>query len=180
MCAPTSVSTGEGGSDGAAACAQPGQGAADALRKTPALLDFALAGLDEAAARPRAARRRGGLVDPLHRLPPARLRAGRRRAHRGDAGGGDDPTLPSMDNEALAREGEYVDQSLFAVREDLRARRAALIARLAALDAAQWQRPGHHPQQGAATVLDVAINAGLHDVDHLEQIAHCRAGGQGE
>ncbi|MFN8516700.1 MAG: hypothetical protein U0841_29820 [Chloroflexia bacterium] len=40
----------------------------------------------------------------------------------------DDPTPPSMDNEALAREGEYVDQSLFAVREDLRARRAALIA----------------------------------------------------
>ena len=80
-----------------------------------------------------------------------------------------------MDNDALARDGHYAAQSLAAVRADLRARRAALLDRLAGLDAARWQRPGHHPQQGAATVLDVAINAGLHDIDHLEQIARCRA-----
>lgn len=148
------------------------------LRKTPALLDFALAGLDEAAARELRDGAEGWsiLFIACHLRDYERVVAARIEAMLAE----DDPTLPSMDNEALAREGEYVDQSLFAVREDLRARRAALIARLAALDAAQWQRPGHHPQQGAATVLDVAINAGLHDVDHLEQIAHCRAGGQGE
>lgn len=147
------------------------------LRKTPALLDFALAGLDEAAAR----ELRDGvdgwsiLFIVCHLRDYERVVAARIDAMLTE----DDPILPSMDNEALAREGEYVDQNLAAVREDLRARRAALIARLSALDAAQWQRPGHHPQQGAATVLDVAINAGLHDVDHLEQLVRCRAGGQG-
>ena len=148
------------------------------LRKTPALLDFALAGLDEVVARELRDGADGWsiLFIACHLRDYERVVAARIEAMLAE----DDPTLPSMDNEALAREGEYVDQSLAAVREDLRARRAALIARLAALDAAQWQRFGHHPQQGAATVLDVAINAGLHDVDHLEQIAHCRAGGQGE
>jgi len=148
------------------------------LRKTPALLDFALAGLDEVVARELRDGADGWsiLFIACHLRDYERVVAARIEAMLAE----DDPTLPSMDNEALAREGEYVDQSLAAVREDLRARRAALIARLAALNAAQWQRLGHHPQQGAATVLDVAINAGLHDVDHLEQIAHCRAGGQGE
>jgi len=32
-----------------------------------------------------------------------------------------------------------------------------------------------HPSQGPATLLDVAVNAGLHDVDHLEQIIRCLA-----
>lgn len=40
-------------------------------------------------------------------------------------------------------------------------------------EAATWLRAGTHPAQGPATLLDVAINAGLHDVDHLEQLARC-------
>jgi len=30
-----------------------------------------------------------------------------------------------------------------------------------------------HPEQGPGTLLDVAVNAGLHDLDHLEQLARC-------
>jgi hypothetical protein len=144
------------------------------LRKTPALLDLVLAGLDEAAARELHDGPDGWsiLFIVCHLRDYERVVAARVAAMLT----GDDPVLASMDNEALAREEDYAAQSLTAVREELRAGRAALIARLAGLDAAQWQRPGHHPQQGAATVLDVAINAGLHDVDHLEQIARCRAG----
>jgi DinB superfamily len=145
------------------------------LRKTPALLDFVLAGLDEAAA---CALRDGPdgwsiLFIVCHLRDYERVVAARVEAMLAD----DDPTLPSMDNDALVREGDYAARSLAAVREELRAGRAALLDRLAGLDAARWQRPGYHPQQGAATVLDVAINAGLHDVDHLEQIARCRTGG---
>jgi hypothetical protein len=146
------------------------------LRKTPALLDFVLAGLDEAAVR----ELRDGpdgwsiLFIVCHLRDYERVVAARVEVMLT----GDDPALPSMDNEVLVREGDYAAQSLAAVREELRAGRAALIGRLSGLDAARWQRPGHHPQQGAATVLDVAINAGLHDVDHLEQIARCRTGWQ--
>jgi hypothetical protein len=144
------------------------------LRKTPTLLDFVLAGLDETTA---SSLRDGPdgwsiLFIACHLRDYERVVAARIEAMLT----ADDPTLPGMDNDALVRDGDYAAQSFAVVREELRAKRAALLDRLAGLDATQWQRPGHHPQQGAATVLDVAINAGLHDVDHLEQIARCRAG----
>lgn len=80
-----------------------------------------------------------------------------------------------LDLATAERACHYASQALAGVRAELRADRAATLDRLAALDADQWARVGHHPQQGAGTLLDVAINAGLHDVDHLEQIARCRA-----
>jgi hypothetical protein len=86
----------------------------------------------------------------------------------------DDPTLPAIDNAAAERSGDYAHQELTAVLADLQARRAALLTRLTALDVAAWARSGHHPTQGHGTLLDVAINTGLHDIDHLEQIAQCR------
>ena len=144
------------------------------LRKTPALLDFVLAGLDETTA----STLRDGpdgwsiLFIACHLRDYERVVAARIEAMLAAA----DPSLPSMDNDALVRDGDYAAQSLTAVREELRAMRTTLLDRLVSLDTAQWQRPGHHPQQGAATVLDVAINAGLHDIDHLEQIARCRVG----
>ena len=142
------------------------------LRKTPALLDFALAGLDEAAAR---ALRDGPagwsiLFIVCHLRDYERIVAARVEAILS----ADDPLLPAADNDTLVRDGNYDAQSFAAVREELRVQRTALLDRMAGLDAAQWQRPGHHPQQGSATLLAVAINAGLHDVDHLEQIARCR------
>jgi len=147
------------------------------LRKTPPLLGLMLAGLDEAGSR--------ALGDGLdswsmlyivcHLRDYERIVAARVEAILAD----DDPELPVADNAALIRAGDYDALSLAAVRADLRASREALIAHLASLDAADWQRPGHHPQQGAATLLDVAINTGLHDIDHLEQLARCRAGARG-
>jgi hypothetical protein len=144
------------------------------LRKTPALLDLVLAGLDDTAARTLRDGPDGWsiLFIVCHLRDYERTVAARIDAILT----ADDPELPSMDNDALARDGDYAAQSLTAVREDLRAQRAALLDRLATLAPAQWQRPGHHPQQGAATTLDVAINAALHDIDHLEQLARCRAG----
>ena len=142
------------------------------LRKTPALLDFALAGLDEAAARTLRDGPDGWsiLFIVCHLRDYERIVAARVEA----VLSADNPLLPAADNDALVRDGNYGAQSFAAVREELRAQRTALLASLANLDAARWQRPGHHPQQGSATLLDVAINAGLHDVDHLEQIARCR------
>ena len=147
------------------------------LRKTPVLLDLVLAGLDESAAR---ALRDGPdgwsiLSIVCHLRDYERIVAARVAAILT----ADDPELLAADNDALMRDGDYAAQSLAAVRADLRASREELIARLAGLSTTDWQRPGHHPQQGAATLLDVAINAGLHDVDHLEQLARCRTGAAG-
>jgi hypothetical protein len=85
------------------------------------------------------------------------------------------PTFEVVTNEEWERRGNYAQQDMWAVVANLRARREGLITLLDSLTSEQWCRPGLHPQQGPATVLDVAINIGLHDVDHLEQLARCVA-----
>lgn len=85
----------------------------------------------------------------------------------------DHPTFPAFDHHEAIVAHAYAAQDLQAVRADLQARRQSLIARLEGLDAAAWLRTGVHPEQGPGTILDVAINAGLHDLDHLEQLARC-------
>lgn len=85
----------------------------------------------------------------------------------------DNPVFTSFDHHALIEERAYAAQDLRAVLAELAERRSALIARLEGLDDNQWLRSGVHPEQGPGTLLDVAVNAGLHDLDHLEQLARC-------
>jgi hypothetical protein len=86
-----------------------------------------------------------------------------------------DPVFTVVPNEELIRQGDYDRQELRAALVAYVTRREALIALLEPLTDAQWLRAGTHPLQGPATLLDVAVNAGLHDVDHLEQIVRCLA-----
>lgn len=85
----------------------------------------------------------------------------------------DNPTFVTFDHHHLVEANHYAAQDLRAVLADLASRRAALIARFETLSDEQWLRPGLHSEQGPGTILDVAINAGLHDLDHLEQLARC-------
>jgi hypothetical protein len=85
------------------------------------------------------------------------------------------PTFELTDNDELARRNAYAAQDLRAVLAETRAGRRSLLARLEQLSDEQWLRVGLHPEQGPTTVLDAAINAGLHDVDHAEQILRCLA-----
>lgn len=81
-------------------------------------------------------------------------------------------TLPGTNDELVVNHN-YAGQDLRLVLADTIRLRQMFITRLESLTDAQWLRPGHHPTQGSTTVLDMAINVGLHDVDHLEQIARC-------
>ena len=85
----------------------------------------------------------------------------------------DNPTLPPWPSDAAERQRACAQDDLPTVLADIRAQRRALITQLESLTDEQWQRPGIHLEQGPATVLDVALNAGVHDVDHLEQIMRC-------
>ena len=85
----------------------------------------------------------------------------------------ENPTFANFDHEALIEERAYAAQDLRAVLAELAAQRADLVARLEGLDDGQWLRCGVHPSQGPGSLLDVAVNAGLHDLDHLEQLARC-------
>jgi hypothetical protein len=82
----------------------------------------------------------------------------------------DDPIFSSFDHHALIEQHNYAGQQLRSVADELKALRAGLIARLETLDDDQWLRSGSHPEQGPGTLLEIAVNAGLHDVDHLEQL----------
>nr|WP_255604442.1 DinB family protein [Oscillochloris sp. ZM17-4] len=85
------------------------------------------------------------------------------------------PTFQVTPNEELIARGNYVAQDLRAALASYKAQRAAFIAMLEPLSDGQWLLAGTHPEQGPATLLDVAINSGLHDVDHQEQIIRCLA-----
>lgn len=85
------------------------------------------------------------------------------------------PMFQVTSNDELAARGDYGAQDLRAVLAEYKALRAAFVALLEPLADAQWLLSGAHPEQGPATLLDVAINTGLHDVDHQEQIVRCLA-----
>jgi hypothetical protein len=85
----------------------------------------------------------------------------------------DRPTLADMNNAELIARNRYAEQSLEATLADLARRRGALLELLEGLSDEQWLRSGVHPAQGAGTVLDIAVNAALHDIDHIEQLVRC-------
>jgi hypothetical protein len=85
------------------------------------------------------------------------------------------PTFRVVANEVLIERGNYAAQDLRAVLAEYSTLRAAFIALIEPLTDEQWLLAGTHPEQGPGTLLDVAINSGLHDVDHQEQIIRCLA-----
>jgi len=81
------------------------------------------------------------------------------------------PVFSYVLNEDLVARHNYAAADYAAVLAEFLARRKAFIALLESVREDQWLLEGTHPLQGPATLLDVALNVGLHDVDHMEQIA---------
>ena len=86
---------------------------------------------------------------------------------------GPQPTFAVVSNEELMRRSDYTAADLRQTLAEYAQRHREFIALLEPLNDEQWLLDGVHPAQGPATLLDVAINSGLHDVDHLEQIVSC-------
>ncbi len=83
------------------------------------------------------------------------------------------PIFRTVSNEALVQQNHYGEQPFESVLDEYCARRTKLITLLETVTEDQWLLSGTHPSQGPATLLDVAMNCGLHDIDHIEQITHC-------
>ena len=84
------------------------------------------------------------------------------------------PIFRTVSNEALVQQNNYDEQPFESVLDEYCARRTKLIALLeTVVTEDQWLLSGTHPSQGPATLLDVAVNCGLHDIDHIEQITRC-------
>jgi hypothetical protein len=82
----------------------------------------------------------------------------------------DNPNLPAYDHEKLAVERHYNGGNLQQAYAELLASRQMTTDFFKQLTAEQWERAGIHPERGHFTMLDAAIQVGLHDIDHLEQI----------
>ena len=89
------------------------------------------------------------------------------------------PQLPAYDHEAMAVERAYQQEDLAEALGALQASRARFVSFLSALTPEQWQRTGVHPERDSFTMTDAAMQVGLHDLDHLEQITRVLASQSG-
>ncbi|NUQ06054.1 MAG: DinB family protein [Anaerolineae bacterium] len=81
----------------------------------------------------------------------------------------DTPHYRSADHLALVEEGSYKQQTLSAVWDQFLSRRRALVGYLEKLPAEAWDRTGVFADGAVATVTEMAINAALHEINHIEQ-----------
>jgi hypothetical protein len=84
-----------------------------------------------------------------------------------------DAVLKGIDIHALVELNNYSAADLRQALATFSVRREQFIALLEGLTDEQWLLAGMHPDQGPSNVIDVAVNTGLHDVDHIEQIIRC-------
>ena len=80
------------------------------------------------------------------------------------------PQLPAYDHEAIAIERNYNADQLADAYADFLASRAKTRALFANLTPEQWERGGIHPERGPFSLTDAAMQVGLHDLGHIEQI----------
>jgi len=82
----------------------------------------------------------------------------------------DDPTIEGYDEQALARERDYLGDDIARVRPALRTAWSGLAETLERLPPEAWQRAGRHPERGALTLAIEAQRYAEHARTHLEQL----------
>jgi hypothetical protein len=87
-----------------------------------------------------------------------------------------DPYLPDFDGARVARERDYKRRSLAEGVAHFREQRAANLALLRSLDAAQWSRAGTQEGVGRVALCDIPTMMAEHDDSHRTEIAAWRRG----
>lgn len=82
----------------------------------------------------------------------------------------DRPSLPTPNQDELARERDYASEDLGAAVAAFGANRRRFLDLLAGVTDEQWSRRGVHPRQGELALVEMATRVPLHDVNHIEQI----------
>lgn len=80
------------------------------------------------------------------------------------------PQFPAVDQLELAQLHDYPNQDLRDQFERYVELRRQLIALIELCSEDQWSRHGVYADSTVVTLLELAINIGLHDVNHIEQI----------
>jgi DinB superfamily len=120
-----------------------------ALRATPVVLRALVSGVDDAQLRRRPAPGEWAIVEVVGHLADTEERAlGRVRRMLAQ----DNPQLEPFDQEALAKERQYLDLDLNQELDRLEQLRREHVAVLEALDAPDWERTGRHGEHGELSV----------------------------
>jgi len=86
----------------------------------------------------------------------------------------DEPIIPAYDQEALAREHDYQNESMPLILTALRAFSGGNAYVLERLSEEQWQRGGRHEERGPIAVASYAEQQAEHVRAHVEQIRALR------
>lgn len=81
------------------------------------------------------------------------------------------PKFPGNDVNAMAIERNYAGQDFERTWQNWVVARRDFLTFLNGLTDEQWARRGIHPSMGELSVIELALNTALHDVDHIEQIS---------
>lgn len=141
----------------------------ETLAATPETLAGLLRGVDEAQARSAVGGDEGWSVIEVicHMRDAERIGLERMAAMRDQ----DNPQIIGFDQDALARDKKYAEADLGSALADFTHMRAEYVAALAALTPEQWERPGHHNEIGAITIVAHTTHRTQHDAVHCAQIA---------
>jgi len=80
------------------------------------------------------------------------------------------PEFPTTNPDELAIQHDYAHQDIYDMYERFVERRKEFVAYLTPLQEEEWSRRGVHPSSGVITVLELATNVGLHDLNHIAQM----------
>ncbi len=82
----------------------------------------------------------------------------------------ENPHLPDYNQEEMAKRRDYANQNLLAAFEAYLVKRQQHLQLLSSLTGERWKRTGIHPRMGDHNMIELATNAALHDLNHIEQM----------
>ena len=148
-----------------------GQQIIDALRALPGQIEELVQGLSEEALRWRPSPGEWSIKEVCcHLRDSSEIDGERIRLMLSE----DDAFLPSYDQEALARERDYQNESMPLVLTAVRAFSGGLAYLLGKLDEGEWQRTGRHEERGPISIAQYAQLLADHAREHLGQIRALR------
>jgi hypothetical protein len=143
----------------------------DALRALPGQVEALVRDLDEETLRRRPAPDQWSIKEVCAHLRDSLEIDGERIRRMLE---GDEAFLPAYDQEALARERDYQNESMPLILTALRAFSGGIAYVLEGLSEEQWQRSGRHEERGPISVAQYAELLAEHARQHLEQIRSLR------
>jgi len=139
------------------------------LKSLPQELDDLLSGLDEDTLRWRPIPTKWSIKEIMCHLRDMEREAYLARYNRIISE--DNPAMPNVDQDRLAREGDYINQDARAALDEFKKLRAETVRTLESVPPEKWSRAGFHETDGPMTVEQLVLRQIKgNDLNHLVQM----------